>query len=276
MALPKRYETVARLGWTSTTGDPEGEIAPGPHAARAARAADRRAAPAPAGVLGGQGRRRARLRAGARAARRSSCPSARSTVTASSSCGARASRAAFAIECSSGTYVRSLIADLGDAYCLELRRTAIGAVRRRGRRPGAADRARRRARLPARRVALGERRGAPARVARRRRSPRPRRDGHVVRLRDDDGLIALAEPRADGDAQARRRLPRLMDVTWLPDAAPRPRRARGRRVRRRAPRPPRGDRGRRHGADVRAAPARGGRARVGAEAADHARASRPT
>jgi tRNA pseudouridine55 synthase len=35
-------------------------------------------------------------------------------------------RAAFAIECSSGTYVRSLIADLGDAYCLELRRTAIG------------------------------------------------------------------------------------------------------------------------------------------------------
>src|SRR6202008_1766637 len=29
MALPKRYETVARLGWTSTTGDPEGEIAPG-------------------------------------------------------------------------------------------------------------------------------------------------------------------------------------------------------------------------------------------------------
>src|SRR5215210_3280451 len=29
MALPKRYEVTARLGWTSTTGDPEGEIAPG-------------------------------------------------------------------------------------------------------------------------------------------------------------------------------------------------------------------------------------------------------
>src|SRR6185436_20517976 len=29
MALPKRYETVARLGWTSTTGDPEGELAEG-------------------------------------------------------------------------------------------------------------------------------------------------------------------------------------------------------------------------------------------------------
>ena len=35
-------------------------------------------------------------------------------------------RAGLAIECSSGTYVRSLVADLGDAYCLELRRTAIG------------------------------------------------------------------------------------------------------------------------------------------------------
>ena len=53
-------------------------------------------------------------------------------MTASSSCGASRTRAprgraaAFAIECGSGTYVRSLIADLGDAYCLELRRTAIG------------------------------------------------------------------------------------------------------------------------------------------------------
>ena len=36
MALPKRYETVARLGFTSTTGDPEGEIAPGRMPRRAA------------------------------------------------------------------------------------------------------------------------------------------------------------------------------------------------------------------------------------------------
>src|SRR3954470_19273462 len=26
MGLPKSYRTVARLGWTSTTGDPEGEL----------------------------------------------------------------------------------------------------------------------------------------------------------------------------------------------------------------------------------------------------------
>jgi tRNA pseudouridine55 synthase len=30
------------------------------------------------------------------------------------------------IACSSGTYIRALISDLHDAYCLELRRTAIG------------------------------------------------------------------------------------------------------------------------------------------------------
>jgi tRNA pseudouridine55 synthase len=35
-------------------------------------------------------------------------------------------RRGFEIECSSGTYVRSLIADLGDAYCEQLRRTRIG------------------------------------------------------------------------------------------------------------------------------------------------------
>jgi tRNA pseudouridine55 synthase len=35
-------------------------------------------------------------------------------------------RAELEVECSSGTYVRSLVAELGDAYCESLRRTAIG------------------------------------------------------------------------------------------------------------------------------------------------------
>jgi tRNA pseudouridine55 synthase len=38
----------------------------------------------------------------------------------------RSDRAELEVECSSGTYVRSLVADLGDAYCESLRRTAIG------------------------------------------------------------------------------------------------------------------------------------------------------
>ena len=35
-------------------------------------------------------------------------------------------RAALHVRCSSGTYIRSLVADLGDAYTEELRRTTIG------------------------------------------------------------------------------------------------------------------------------------------------------
>ncbi len=66
-------------------------------------------------------------------------------------------QAAFLIECGSGTYVRSLIADLHDAYCLELRRTAIGPFTvdgasraAAGRRLGAADTDLRRGRALAR------------------------------------------------------------------------------------------------------------------------------
>ena len=34
--------------------------------------------------------------------------------------------AEFEIECSAGTYIRQLVAELGDAYCERLERTAIG------------------------------------------------------------------------------------------------------------------------------------------------------
>jgi tRNA pseudouridine55 synthase len=40
--------------------------------------------------------------------------------------GSDGERASFEIECSSGTYVRTLIETLEDAYCESLRRTAIG------------------------------------------------------------------------------------------------------------------------------------------------------
>ena len=114
---------------------PRGRDRAGADAGRAARAPDRADPPAAARLL-----RRARRRASARTrsrapARRSRCPSARSTCTRFEQLWRDGERAAFAIECGSGTYVRSLIADLGDAYCLELRRTADRPVRRRRRRP---------------------------------------------------------------------------------------------------------------------------------------------
>ena len=200
MALPKRYEVVARFGAVSTTGDPEGEITEtGQCAGRRARAADRARAPAAAGVLGGEGGGTAGVRAGAR---RDAPELAEREVEVYrfEQLWHDGDRRAFVIECSSGTYVRSLIADLGDAYCLELRRTRIGAFDVADADPRATGGAVRRPGVPARGAAGGG--GGPAgRPRGARRAPAPAADaaGDVaagaVRLTDADGLIALAEPR---------------------------------------------------------------------------------
>lgn len=94
------------------------------------------------------------------------------------------------VVCSSGTYVRSLIADLGDAYCLELRRTHIGAF-------DVADADEER--LIGLDDALGflpavDLEGEYARKAAHGVTVPGHAKGYV-RLRDADGLIALAEPR---------------------------------------------------------------------------------
>jgi tRNA pseudouridine55 synthase len=100
----------------------------------------------------------------------------------------------FVIECSAGTYVRSLIADLGDAYCTELRRLRIGPF-------DVADASEERvvalddalAFLPA--VELD---GEDARRASHGVAVPGHASAPTVRLRDTDGLIALAEPREPG------------------------------------------------------------------------------
>lgn len=97
----------------------------------------------------------------------------------------------FEIQCSSGTYVRSLIADLGDAYCTELRRTAIGSfsVDDAPRELGLLEALERL--LPVIRVD-----GEDARRAGHGVAIAGEAAGRVA-LIDGDGLIALAEP-ADG------------------------------------------------------------------------------
>ncbi|WP_028058580.1 tRNA pseudouridine(55) synthase TruB [Candidatus Solirubrobacter pratensis] len=192
MALPKRYETVARLGWTSTTGDPEGEISRGrmpgelvlptgtisqrPPAYSAIKVSGRRAyALARAGETVELGEREVEVYAFLESAPRDG------------------ERATFTIECSAGTYVRTLIADLGDAYCLELRRTRIGGF-------DVADADEQRilplddalSFLPAVELAGEDARRASHGVA------VPGTAEGTVRLRDADGLIALAEPREGG------------------------------------------------------------------------------
>ncbi len=126
MGLPKRYETVVRLGALSSTGDPEGEIVlTGRHPADPA--------PLPTGPLRQRPPAHSAIHiAGERAYRRArrgetvTIPEREICVHRFEQLWRAGERAAFAIDCSSGTYVRSLVADLGDAYCLELRRTEIG------------------------------------------------------------------------------------------------------------------------------------------------------
>ena len=133
MELRKRYETVAQLGAVSSTGDTEGEVT------ETGRVPDD-----PPELPTGEIRQRPPLYSavkidGPRAYRRArrgeqfEMPERIVTVYRFEQLWREAGtrpgglcRAAFAIECSAGTYVRSLIADLGDAYCVELRRTAIG------------------------------------------------------------------------------------------------------------------------------------------------------
>ncbi len=132
MSLPKRYETVARLGATSTTGDTEGEITETgripPLDQELPSGEIRQRPPAHSAVkIGGE-----RAYRKARRGERFEMPERIVTVNRfvelwrAGGDGGEPPRAAYAIECGSGTYVRSLIADLGDAYCLELRRTGIG------------------------------------------------------------------------------------------------------------------------------------------------------
>jgi tRNA pseudouridine55 synthase len=191
MALPKRYETVARLGWTSTTGDVEGEIAPGrtpPEPLRLPTGRIRQRPPAYSAVrVGGK-----RAYALARAGQAVDVPEREVDVDVFEELWRDGERAAFAIECGSGTYVRSLIADLGDAYCLELRRTRIGPfdVADAGRFVPLAEAL---GFLPAVELAGDEARRAGHGAA----VPGPP-VGATVRLLDGEGLIALAEPRGDG------------------------------------------------------------------------------
>jgi tRNA pseudouridine55 synthase len=126
MDQPKAYETVARLGWISSTGDPEGELVhtgrvpPDPPELPTGRIRQR---PPAYSAIKVAGRRAYAL---ARAGEAVELPERDVEVRRFEQLWRDGDRAAFAIACSSGTYVRSLIAEIGDAYCLELRRTAIG------------------------------------------------------------------------------------------------------------------------------------------------------
>jgi tRNA pseudouridine55 synthase len=128
MGLPKTYRAVARLGWLSDTGDGTGEVV---HTGRVPERLEipvgeqLQRPPAYSAVKVGGKRAYARARAGERVA-----PAPREVIVYRAELLWReGERAAFEIETSAGTYVRTLIADLGDAYCEHLERMAIGPFR---------------------------------------------------------------------------------------------------------------------------------------------------
>ena len=128
MALPKTYRAVARLGWTSSRATATASWwRPGRVPERARDPGGRADADA-AGLLGGQGRRE-RAYELARSGETPELAARPVTVHRADLLAHDAERAQFEIECSSGTYVRTLVTDLGDAYCEELERTAIGPFR---------------------------------------------------------------------------------------------------------------------------------------------------
>jgi tRNA pseudouridine55 synthase len=126
MALPKQYVVTARFGATSTTGDPEGEIT-------VTDVVPEGELPLPTGVIRQRppaysaikinGKRAYKL---ARAGETVEIPEREVTVHRFEETRRDGPERDFVIECSSGTYVRSLVSDLGDAYCTALRRTRIG------------------------------------------------------------------------------------------------------------------------------------------------------
>lgn len=126
VGLDKCYETLAQLGALSTTGDPEGEIT---HTGNApASPLDlptgeiRQRPPAYSAIkIGGQ--RAYKL---ARAGEEVEMPERTITVYDFQELGRDGDQVRLAVRCSTGTYIRTLVAELGDGYCLELRRTSVG------------------------------------------------------------------------------------------------------------------------------------------------------
>jgi tRNA pseudouridine55 synthase len=195
MPLRKTYEATARFGARSSTGDPEGEIVvtgavPEGDLALPTGLLSQRPPAFSAVKVGGR-----RAYALARAGEPVELAEREVEVYRFGERWRSGDRRGFTIECSAGTYVRSLIADLGDAYCEELRRTAIGSF-------DVADADHERvigldealAFMPGVRLEPS----LAARAAHGAPVPGDAGGAEVVRLTDERGLVALAEPRPGG------------------------------------------------------------------------------
>ena len=126
--LPKTYLATARLGWRSSTGDPDGELTETgsrPQSLELPTGTVRQRVPMTSAVrVGGE-----RLHRKAHRGEVVETPEREVEVYRAELLGGDGESARYEVECSAGTYIRTLVETLGDAYCAELRRTAIGPFR---------------------------------------------------------------------------------------------------------------------------------------------------
>ena len=126
--LPKTYLATARLGWRSSSGDPDGALTETgrlPQSLELPTGTVRQRVPMTSSArVGGE-----RLYRKAHRGETVTTPQRDVEVMRAELLGSDGETARYEIECSAGTYVRTLVETLGDAYCLELRRTAIGPFR---------------------------------------------------------------------------------------------------------------------------------------------------
>jgi tRNA pseudouridine55 synthase len=123
--LPKTYLATARLGWRSSTGDSDGELTETgriPDSLELPTGTVRQRLPMTSAVrVGGE-----RLYKKAHRGEVVETPERDVEIHRAELLGHDGDSASYEIECSAGTYIRTLVETLGDAYCSELRRTAIG------------------------------------------------------------------------------------------------------------------------------------------------------
>ncbi|HET8565186.1 MAG TPA: tRNA pseudouridine(55) synthase TruB [Solirubrobacterales bacterium] len=128
VGLPKTYLATARLGWRSSTGDPDGALTETgrlPDSLQLPSGTVRQRVPMTSAVrVGGE-----RLYKKAHRGEVVETPERDVEVHRAELISSDGERAHYEIECSAGTYVRTLIETLGDAYCEALRRTAVGPFR---------------------------------------------------------------------------------------------------------------------------------------------------
>jgi tRNA pseudouridine55 synthase len=125
VGLPKTYLATARLGWRSSTGDSDGELVETgivPDSLVLPTGTVRQRVPMTSAVrVGGE-----RLYRKAHRGEVVETPLRDVEVHRAELLASDGEFAHYEIECSAGTYVRTLVETLDDAYCSDLRRTAIG------------------------------------------------------------------------------------------------------------------------------------------------------